>query len=128
MRSSNGSWRRRGRDETRTGFDKTGASMIWPFQKDPIEEPWNRIDWDNSFARQITTTDDKTLCERFAVLVGQERVHASLDEDEPDVCAFLVWRAKGPLDSGFGCLLGFDDPPVDPHLLHTRRAFEIIGL
>jgi hypothetical protein len=102
--------------------------MFWPFRKDPFDEPWKRIEWDDSFARLITATDDKTLCEGFTDLVGQERVQVSLDEDEPDVCAFLVWRASGPLDGGFGCFLGYDHPPLDPHLLHTRRAFEIVGL
>jgi hypothetical protein len=103
--------------------------MKWPFQKDPLDDFFKSIEWDDFFAQLITITDDERLCDRFADLVEQERPLASFDEKEPDLCVRLAWGAKGPLDNnGFGCLFNCDDKPADPNPINTRRAFEVLGL
>ena len=103
--------------------------MIWPFRRDPLDEYWQEIEWDDSFARLMETTDDERLCDGFVRLVNEERSLAAFDKREPDLCVRLVWWAKDPLDNGgFSCLFNCDDNETDPQLLHTRRAFQIIDL
>jgi len=96
---------------------------------DPFDKYWRRIEWDDSFQHLIETNDDVELCDRLFLLVHQERSDEKFNENEPDLCVFLVWGALGVLDNGgFQYLFEGDYKPTDPNLCNTRRAFEIVGL
>ena len=47
--------------------------MIWPFRKDPLDEYWQHIEWDDSFTSLIDSADDFDLFCHLADLVKQER-------------------------------------------------------
>jgi hypothetical protein len=104
--------------------------MKKPSRKAKSDDPWDRIEWDDSFGRDLESANDSELCDRVSLLVTYERgSDGAFDETQPDLCVFLVWGAKGVLDNGgFQYLFEGDYAPMDPDLKNTRRAFEIIGL
>ena len=102
--------------------------MLWPF-RNPFEEPWKRIEWDDSFRELLQEKDDEKLCSEVCNVVHRERSGDAFDENQADLCLLLVWIASGILDNGgFQYLMEGDFPPTDHKLVNSRKAFEVVGL